>query len=97
MVDFILFFKVSYFYMGFNGAWQKVAMRHRSQYTDFKNIYKIIGEELALETFYSIVLGATTNVQKNYQVLGVQKLFGHMTMQPLYSVENLLESLKHNT
>ena len=41
--------------MGFNGAWQKVAMRHRSQYkiAYFKNIYKIIGEELAFETFYS--------------------------------------------
>ena len=34
--------------------------------------------------FFTVVLGATTNVQKNYQVLGVQKLFGHMTMQPLY-------------
>ena len=33
---------------------------------------------------FTVVLGATTNVQKNYQVLGVQKLFGHMTMQPLY-------------
>ena len=34
---------------------------------------------------FTVVLGATTNVQKNYQVFGVQKRFGHMTMQPLYS------------
>ena len=34
---------------------------------------------------FTVVLGATTNVQIKFQALGVQKFFGHMTMQPLYS------------
>ena len=33
---------------------------------------------------FTVVLGATTNVQIKFQALGVQKFFGHMTMQPLY-------------
>ena len=41
---------------------------------------------------FTVVLGATTNVQKKYQVLGVQKLFGHMAMQPLYAGSSLRQA-----
>ena len=59
------------------------AIEVHTKWPDFKNIYKIIGEELAFETFYSSCWGYYKHAKKLSSSWGA-KIFGHMTMQPLY-------------